>query len=168
MELIFKRLNNMTFIPETIDWSRILKPDFWLEGIAGQNLVSSPLSENGFRNLFLLIFAVFLIGGILFRLIKIFLPLQHPLQPRISTWTGNYIWMGILGIMWWLFNQWGPLFFIGSKLWLLVGLVWLLTLKYFILKYFITEYRLEISYYNKKFTKSVETPKTPKSSTAKA
>ena len=158
----------MTLIPQTIDWSKILKPDFWLEGIAGQNLVSQPLSENGFRNLFLLIFAVLLIGGIVFRFFKVFLPIQHPLQPRLSTWTGNYIWMGILGIMWWLFNQWGPLLFIGSKLWLIVGLIWLLTLKYFIIKYFLTEFRLEMAYYKKKFVNAPDSKNSSKTTPVKA
>jgi len=142
----------MTLIPQNIDWSRIIKPDFWLEGIAGQNLISQPISENGFRNLFLLIFSIFLIGGILLRLIKVFIPIQHPLQPKLNLWTGNFIWMGILGILWWLFNQWGPLLFIGSKLWLIFGLVWFLATIYFILKYFITDFRLELIYFKKKYT----------------
>ena len=141
----------INLVPQNIDWSKLAKPDFWLEGIAGQNLVASPLSENGFRNLFLFIFAVFLIGGIFLRLIKVFLPMQHPLQPRLSSWTGNFIWMGLLGILWWLFNQWGPLLFIGSKLWLLVGAVWLSVVLYLIVKYFILDYRLELSYYKKKY-----------------
>ncbi|GAB4144620.1 MAG: hypothetical protein OHK0017_03320 [Patescibacteria group bacterium] len=142
----------MTFFPEKIDWAKLSKPDFWLEGIAGQNMVSQlPISADGFRNLFLLIFAILIVSGIFIKLYKIFLPIQHPLQPRISVWTNNLIWMGTLGVFWWLFNQWGPLLFIGSKLWIIVGLIWFLVLLYFIVKYFITEYKLEISYYKKKY-----------------
>jgi hypothetical protein len=51
---------------------------------------------------------------------------------------------------------------------LLVGLAWLLTLKYFILKYFITEFRLEMSYYKKKFADAPDSGKPSKTSTAKA
>ncbi len=156
----------MTFIPQTIDWSKLLKADFWLEGIAGQNLVSQPLSENGFRNFFLVLFSVLLIGGIFLRLFKMFLPMQHPLQPKISVWTGNFIWMGFLGILWWLFNQWGPLLFIGSKMWLVFGTIWFLVLIYFIIKYFVTEYKLEMLYYKKKFIETVETKKSKKESVA--
>ena len=48
----------INLVPQNIDWSKLVKPDFWLEGIAGQNLVASPLSENGFRNLFLFIYVL--------------------------------------------------------------------------------------------------------------
>lgn len=131
------------------------KPDFWLEGIAGQNTVGSlPLSENGFRNFFLILFASFVMGGIALKLIKIFLPLEHPLQSKISFWTNNLIWMGVLGLFWWLFNQWGPLLFIGSKFWLLVGLVWTLGLLYLVIKYFIADYRLELAYFRRRYSQT--------------
>lgn len=141
----------MKFFPDKIEWSKLASPDFWLEGIAGQNLISQPLSEDGFRNFFLVLFAGFLVSGILIRLIKLFLPLEHPLQPHIGLWTANFIWMGALGLMWWLFNQLGPLLFIGSKLWLLVGLIWFLVVLFLIIKYFITDYKLEINYFRTKF-----------------
>jgi hypothetical protein len=142
----------MTFFPEKIDFEKLLKPDFWLDGIAGRYTVSTtPISENGFRNFFLALFATFFVVAIALRLYKIFLPKQHPLQSKISFLTVNMIWMSILGICWWLFNQWGPLVFIGSKFWLLIGLVWFLVIFYLAIKYLLTDFRLEIRYYRKTY-----------------
>ena len=155
----------MTFFPENVDWSKLAKPDFWLEGIAGQNTVpSAPLSEIGFRNFILALVGTFVIAGIAIRLFKIFLTKQHPLQNRLSTWTANLIWIGVLGTMWWLFNQWGPLLFIGSRFWILVGFIWFLILLYFILKYFITEYPLEIAYYRRTYLQNKTDEKIDKDS----
>jgi Na+/serine symporter len=134
-----------------IDWSKLVDLEYWLEGIAGSSSLT-PVIERGssFFWAFLYLFSGMLVFGVALRVTQAFLHSQHPLQKQFPTWGNNLIWMGILGLIWFTLRE-TSVGFLGARIWLLVGLVWLLVLLYFVIRYFIVFYPLEISYYKKNF-----------------
>jgi len=152
----------------TINWAKLLDITYWLEGIAGGNGSLSVTPPNDKAQFFfwfwLSLFGSFIILGVLLRIAKVFLPEKYPLNEKIPFWSNNLIWMGILGDMWFLFRQ-STTVFLGTRLWLLLGLIWFGFLAFIVGRYFINNFPLELQYYNKYHKKSTNsktlTPITP-------
>jgi hypothetical protein len=135
----------------SINWSQFLNPLYWFEGVIstpGSALVTPVLdSSSQFFWFFLTLFTVFINLSIMVKIVRLFLNENHPLKNIIPIYTDNFIWMGILGYMWFISRQLS-LALMGARFWLLIGLVWFLVVIFFLLRYLIKFFPLEIKYYN--------------------
>jgi hypothetical protein len=133
-----------------IDWSRFIDPKYWLEGIAGGISQTPALTRDGFFfSFFLYLFSGFFVLAIIMKVVQAFLHDQNPLQSKFPTWSDNFLWMGILGLLWFILRN-IQVGFLGSRVWILIGLVWFLILAYFIIKYFVINWRMEYKYFKTK------------------
>ncbi len=133
-----------------IDWSKVTDLKYWLEGIAGGVSATPALVTNGFfYNLFLYLFTSFFVLGVCMKVSQAFLNDQHPLQKKFPTWSDNFIWMGILGLTWFVLRN-IQVGFLGARVWIFVGFIWFAVLMYFIIKYFIQNWNIEYTYFKNK------------------
>ncbi len=134
-----------------VDWSKLGDIKYWLEGIAG-GVSITPVIEKGsfFFWFFLYLFSILLFLGIALRVAQAFLHPNHPFQNKFPFWGNNFIWMGLLGFFWFTLRE-VSVAFLGARIWLLVGLVWFLTIIAFIIRYFIVFFPLENQFYIKTY-----------------
>lgn len=138
-----------------IDWSKISDAKYWLEGVAGGVSATPPLVENGFFfNLFLYLFTSLFVLGICLKISQAFLNDQHPLQTKFPIWSDNFIWMGILGLLWFVLRN-IQVGFLGARIWIFAGFIWFAILAYFIVKYFILNWKIEYNYFKNKVSNQV-------------
>jgi flagellar biosynthesis protein FliR len=138
-----------------IDLKKLFDANYWLEGIAGSVSVTPVIEKGSFSYwFFIYLFSYFAIFGIILRVSQAFIHEQHPFQKHFPVWGNNFIWMGILGLVWFTARQLS-IGFLGSRLWLIFGIFWVFILLYFIISYFIRFYNLEISYFRKVVLKKV-------------
>ena len=132
-----------------VDWSKFLDLQYWTEGIAGNTAVTPVVEKDSFFFWFFVsLFTYLFAKGVIMVTSEKFLDYKNPLIPKLSLWGNNYIWMGILGIIWFLLRQ-IEVGFLGSRIWLLVGLVWFLVVLGLIIRYFVAYFPLEWAYYRK-------------------
>lgn len=132
-----------------ISWDKLLKLEYWFEGIAGGISITTPLEEGGkFFWFFLWFFVVIFALGVFIRISQSFLDINHPLQLKLPNWGNNVIWISIWGTIWFLCRQLG-VGFLGARFWLIVLGIWFLILLYFVIKYFIQNFKYEIMYFQK-------------------
>jgi hypothetical protein len=132
-----------------IDWNKFGQLSYWLEGVAGTTAVTPVNDRNEFFFwFFLYLFASLLVGGVALRVLQAFLNPLHPFQKKFPFWGDTLIWMGILGFSWFLLRQLS-VGFLGARFWLLIGGVWGAIFLYFVIRYFVLFYQLEIAYYRK-------------------
>lgn len=132
-----------------IDWSKLIRIDYWLEGVAGGFSVTPPVEEgSAFFWTYLYLFIAFFSFGVVVRVLKSFMDLNHPLQPRLSFWGNSIIWISFWALVWFLLRQLS-IGFLGARFWLLILFTWALVIKYFAIRYFITKYRIEKLYFEK-------------------
>ncbi len=131
-----------------IDWSKLVDLEYWFEGVAGSSPITRPIEyPSSFYTAFVVLFTVFFSIGVLSFLVQGFMNKHNPLTSKFTLWGSNFLWMGILGSFW-LFLRQAEVGFLGSRMWLLAGVVWFVVLIIMIIKYFITLYPLEKAYYN--------------------
>jgi hypothetical protein len=137
-----------------IDIKKIFSLKYWLEGsTAGADTNISTVEINSFFYYFYIsIFSGFLIIAIVLIVYKIFLAPNSPLQPKLSILSQNFVWMGILGILWFLARQTG-VSFLGSRMWLIFGFIWVASLLLWFIRYLMLFYPLEISFFKKQQSK---------------
>lgn len=134
---------------QQIDWSKFGSLQYWTEGIAGNTAVTPVVERDSlFFWFFTVLFTVLFSKGVLLITATTFLDYKNPLVPKLSLWGNNYLWMGILGLLWFLLRQ-IEVGFLGSRIWLLVGLVWFLVVLGMIIRYFVAYFPLEWAYYRK-------------------
>ncbi len=136
-----------------INWGEFVNLEYWLEGLAGSRGSGDPRSliiqpDSWFFWAYLSIFALFMIVGILLRVSQAYLNPAHPLQAKIPAWSTNLGLMGLLGFAWFFFREIN-VNMLNSRLWLLVGLVWLIIFLGWAMRYFFTYYSLEMSAYRR-------------------
>lgn len=132
-----------------IDWSRLLEIQYWVEGIAGDSAVTPPVeSDSIFFWFYVTLFTVLFSVGIILLTSEKFLNQKNPFASKFVLWGNNYLWMGVLGMIWFLLRQ-IEIGFLGSRVWMLVGMVWFLVLFFIQAKYFLTYFTLEWTYYKK-------------------
>ena len=73
---------------------------------------------------------------------------QNPLQSKYTFLAQNFTWMGLLGLAWFGCRQ-ANIAFLGSRLWLLFGLIWVLVIAAFYINYLIKFYPLEKAFFQK-------------------
>ncbi len=130
-----------------IDWSRFVDLKYWLEGIAGTSSITPIISKDSwFFWFFTYFFATFLVAGIVLRVSQAFLHSENPFQKRFPVWGNNLISMGLLGLLWFSLREFS-VGFLGARIWLLVGLIWFLVFLYFLIRYFIIFFQLEMAYF---------------------
>jgi len=132
-----------------ISWDKLLKLEYWFEGIAGGISITTPLIENSFFYWFFLWFFVVVFAfAIALKALQGFLDTNHPLQLKIPFWSNSVIWISIWGVIWFLCRQLS-VGFLGARFWLIVLGIWFLVLLYFVVKYFIQNYKYELLYFQK-------------------
>ena len=138
-----------------IDWSKLVSLDYWLEGIAGTSAVTPVIPKDSpFFWFFLYLFSGFIVAGILILLIKAFIHSEHPMQNKLPFLGNNFIWMGILGLVWFTMRE-TSVSFLGARIWLIFGLIWFLFVLIYFVRYLVFFYRLEIAYFRKKISGQV-------------
>jgi hypothetical protein len=134
-----------------IDWSKLINFKYWFEGTTASDTVNLLPVEAGsfFYYFYLAVFGGLVVVAILMLLSKLFLHPQHPIQSKLALMSSNFIWMGILGLGWFTMRQ-IQVSFLSARMWILFGLVWFLALAYYMVKYFINYYKLEMNYFRTK------------------
>jgi hypothetical protein len=133
-----------------IDFSKLLTLKYWLEGTTAGDTVNTLPTQFGsfFFYAYIVIFCGFLVTAIVLTTAKLFLHKDHPLQSKFTFLAQNTAWMGILGLAWFACRQ-TTIAFLGARLWLIFGIIWVLVIKIWFLRYIFTFYPLEIKYFNK-------------------
>ena len=130
-----------------IDWGKLLTFNYWFEGLSGQSAITPEIdSSSPYFWFFLWLFSLTTTIGVLGMLSTAFAHPENPLKSRISMWSINLFWMGVLGSFWFLSRQLS-IGFIGARFWLLVLLVWLVIVLLFAIKYFLTYFKIEYRYF---------------------
>jgi hypothetical protein len=136
-----------------IDWAKLIDLKYWLEGVAGSSSLTPVIDKSShFFWFFLYLFSGFLVLGIALRLVQAFIHNDHPFQRQLPFFGNNFIWMGILGLLWFTLRE-TSVGFLGARIWLLVGMTWFLVVLYFLIRYFVLFYPLEINYFKKTLSK---------------
>jgi hypothetical protein len=138
-----------------INWSKLVDPSFWLEGVAGSVAIVPIIPKDSFFFWgFLYLFSGLFIAGVSIRVWQIFLDEYHPLQKQLPLWGNNLILMGVFGLGWFLMRQLS-VGLLGARLWVLLGSIWFLVVLGLAIHYFIIYFPLEIQYYKKNKKSSV-------------
>jgi hypothetical protein len=130
-----------------IDWNKLVTLDYWLEGIAGDSF-GAPFIEVGTWSywFYLYFFSTLIVIGILWKVYRAFLDSEHPIQKKIPFWSSSLVWLGLIGLFWFLMRQ-IDIGLLGARLWLLVMGGYVLVVMYFAADYFRKYYPIEINYY---------------------
>ncbi len=139
-----------------INWHEFINLEYWFEGIAGERgmIDTTPgisliiQTDSWFFWAYLTIFAIFICSAIILKASQAFFDERHPLQRQIPFWSGQLFLMGFLGFGWFFCRQINVIY-LNSRLFLLVGLLWVLVFIFLILRYFFRFYPLEIQSYRK-------------------
>lgn len=133
-----------------INFSKLFTLKYWLEGttVGADSNISPVIFGSFFYYFYVGLFCVMLISAILIMVYRLFLVANHPLHTKLDFLSQNLIWMGILGITWFAARSTG-ISFIGSRIWLLFGLVWIISLLAWLIRYFIQFYKLEMAFFNR-------------------
>jgi hypothetical protein len=131
-----------------IDWSKLFNPSYWLEGSNIGEVYNVPLIEtnSGFFYFFIFLFGGFLVLSIVINVYKLYQNKLHPLQSKLSILATNLGWMGFLGLLWFALREM-QVSFLSSRLWLLIGLLWFISLIGYFVWYYLNFYKLEMGYY---------------------
>ena len=130
-----------------IDWSKLITLEYWLEGVAGDDF-GAPFIEVGsfFYWFYLYLFATLIILGICWKVSRAFIHQDHPLQKKIPFWSTSLIWLGILGLFWFLMRQIN-IGLLGARFWLLIMLGYVVIVGILAIDYFRKFYFIEITYF---------------------
>jgi hypothetical protein len=134
----------------SIDWSKLITFNYWLEGLqstSGSSIVTPVIDQSSwFFWFYVWLFSGLVILGIILRLATVFLDKKVPTYDQLPLWSNNIIWMGVLGIGWFTARQLSVAF-IGARFWLIIGFVWFLIILGLAIRYFIQFFPLELKYY---------------------
>ena len=134
----------------SIDWSKLLTLNYWLEGLQatqGSSIVTPVIAQTSwFFWFYVWFFSGLIIVGILMRLATVLMDTKAPTHDQLPMWSNNIIWMGVLGVSWFTARQLSVAF-IGARFWLIIGLIWFLVIAYLAARYFIKFFPLELKYY---------------------
>jgi hypothetical protein len=134
----------------SIDFNKLFTLKYWLEGTTTSDYINVLPVETGslFFYLYLGTFCGFLILAIILTTSKLFMNGSNPLQPKFTFLSQNLSWMGILGLAWFGCRQ-ANIAFLGSRLWLLFGMIWFLVIAVLYIRYLIQFYPLEKAFFVK-------------------
>jgi hypothetical protein len=140
----------------TVNWHEFVNLEYWFEGIAGERgmVDTQPgvgliiQTDSWFFWAYLTIFASFICLAIVLKASQAFFDEKHPLQRQIPFWSSQLFLMGFLGFGWFFCRQINVIY-LNSRLFLLVGLLWVLVFLVLVFRYFFRFYPLEIQSYHK-------------------
>ena len=141
----------------SINWSRLSTFDYWLEGLqnnAGSYTTPTIPKESSFFWLFLNGYTTLICIGLVILFVKSLLHSKHPLQLKLPFIANNLIWMGITGISWFLCRQL-EIWLLGSRIWILVNIIWIGVLLTLSIRYLSQFYPLELRYYRKNYKNEI-------------
>jgi hypothetical protein len=129
------------------DLNKLKSLDYWFAGATG-SYVDVPLIDKSspFFYFYINLFSVLFIFGLLLCSVSLFTKNTFPLIKKLSVWGVNFSWMGVLGMFWFSLREIKTAFF-GARFWLVIGLIWFLTILYFIIRYFVFYFNIERKYY---------------------
>jgi magnesium-transporting ATPase (P-type) len=130
-----------------INWTELIKPEYWIEGFAGGS-ASTPINSqaNVFFWFWLIVFSVLFTIGVVINTFFSFAPEELPFKKNAPFWANNLIWMGILGVGWFLARQL-EIGLLGARFWLLIGLFWAFLISIRVVRYLFWYFPLELAYF---------------------
>jgi hypothetical protein len=133
----------------SIDFGKLIDINYWFEGVVGTTS-SIPVVESNsvYFQYFIYSFITMASIGTAFKIAQYFLPIAHPFAKKFPIWSTQFIWISILGMLWFTLRQTKVSLF-GARFWTSIGIIWLIVLVAQIVKYFIQNYSIEYSYYKK-------------------
>ncbi len=135
-----------------IDWLKLIDYKYWFQGFintTGSLFVTPAVQKDSiFYWSFLIAFSLIIISGIILKVLQLFLHKNHPLQFRIPFLSDNLIWIGIVGISWFVLRQ-IEVAFLGMRIWIIPMGIWLTAILGISIKYMFNFYKLELSYFKK-------------------
>lgn len=145
-----------------INWNKLASLEYWLEGIAGgagSSYTIRPVDmSSSFFWVYLYSFSVLFLLGIMIRVSQAFIHEENPFQAKFPSLGNNFISMGILGYFWFFLRQ-TQITFLGTRIWLIFGVIWFLILGYWFVSYLFTFYGIEMNYFKKEILGKKETSK---------
>lgn len=130
-----------------IDWNRLISLEYWMEGFVGGS-ASTPINSQGdfFFWFWLYIFTGLFVLGFVINTALSFAPPELPFKKNAPFWANNIIWMGVLGVVWFLSRQL-EIGLLGARFWILIGLVWAGLILIRVIRYLFWFFPLEFAYY---------------------
>ena len=119
---------NVTNMDINIDWAKLIDYKYWFQGFintTGSLFVTPPVQKDSiFYWSFIIAFSLILVSGVILKTTQLFLNKNHPLQFRIPFLSDNLIWLGIVGLSWFVLRQ-IEVAFLGMRIWLIPMGIWL-------------------------------------------
>lgn len=138
----------------SINWSQFSTFEYWLEGLqnaSGSSYTTSVIAkDSSFFWIFLNGYTLAICLGIILLFVKSLFHSKHPLQAKIPFLANNLIWMGIIGVSWFLCRQL-EVWLLGSRVWILANFIWISVLIIVSARYLSQFYPLELNYYRKSY-----------------
>jgi len=135
-------------MPE-IDWNKLKTLEYWLAGFAGNTAITPTLEMYSFFFwTFISIFSIVFSIGVGFKVSTAYFDPNNPLVGKFNIFGNNLIWVGIMGMSWFLFRQ-IQVGFLGARFWLLVLGIWVVGLGVYAGRYFALYYKFENLYFQK-------------------
>ncbi len=128
-----------------LNWSEVWTAGYWFRGMNGES-ADVLLQSSSWFWFYLILFSATTIVGILLTLLKSFINTEHPFEKKLSLWSANFVTLGVIGLSWFFCRELS-LQFLGARIWLAVGLLYILIVLGFLARYFIMFYPMEIQYY---------------------
>lgn len=145
-----------------IDWMKLLDYKYWFQGFintTGSLFVTPAVQKDSiFYWGFIIAFSAIIITGILSKTFQLFLNKNHPLQFRIPFFGDNLMWIGIVGLSWFVLRQ-IEVAFLGMRIWLIPIGLWLVSILAISIKYLFNFYKLELRYFKKTRESLISKPK---------
>jgi hypothetical protein len=133
-----------------LDWSKFIKIEYWLEGIAGSTSITPTISmDSPFLWYYLFIFSITFTFGVLLKLVTVFLHTENPISKKSSFLGSNLIWIAVIGVLWLILRQIN-VGFLGARLWLLFMVLWMIGVFTYLIRYFLLYFKYEYLYFQKK------------------
>lgn len=130
-----------------IDWSKLTNFQYWFEGVSGGTVSTPPVELYSFHFWFLTVLPVTLfVFGILFKIAKSFLHIDHPLVTKFDQWGTQILWIATLFSVWFLLRQMN-IGFLSARFWTLVLACWFLAVVYLVIRYFSFLFQVEYLYF---------------------
>lgn len=138
----------------TFDFNKFKTLDYWFAGAAGSYADVPVIDKTStFFSLYINLFSVLFIIGIVLNLIPLLVKTEFPLIKKLPLWGTNFSWIGFLGMLWFSLRQTKVAFF-GARFWLVIGIIWLFVILFFIARYFVLYFNIERKFYLSKRNKN--------------
>ncbi len=133
-----------------IDWSKLIRLDYWFEGVAGNTSITPPLEIYSFHYWFFLWFYSIVFSlGVVIKVIISYMHIENPVRLKLDLLGNNFIWVGIVGSSWFILRQ-IRIGFLGARFWNLLIIIWIAGLSIYLIRYYILYFKFEYLYFKNK------------------